>query len=162
MTTSTGYSAPRGLRITLLTVTGFNLASAIAGGIALAAGWMAAAGLPTTLLEGSLFTSYLWPGIILGVVVGGTQLAALIAYVVRLEVAWGLFAVAGFGLMIWIFIETGIIRGQSALQIGYFGTGLLQCVLVLLVLGVWPRPFLGRSVSEPPSSHPRHASSPLK
>jgi hypothetical protein len=133
------------MRVILLAVTWFNLVSALAGAVALGAGWLAAAGLPLSVLEGSVFPDFVGPAIILGVVVGGTQLAALVAYAVRLDLAWGLFAVAGFGLMIWIFIETGIIRGQSGLQLGYFATGLVQCVLVMLILGIWPRPFLARS-----------------
>ncbi|TXK17785.1 hypothetical protein FVQ89_09840 [Homoserinibacter sp. GY 40078] len=97
-----------------------------------------------SLLEGSIFPDYLWPGVILGVVVGGTQLLPILAIRARLDVAWGLFATAGFGMMIWIFVETGVIRGLSALQFIYFGTGLAQCVLVMLVLGIWPRPLLRR------------------
>ena len=144
MTTRTGYASPRWQRGTLLGLTWFNLVTAVGGGIALASGVMPALGLPLSLLEGSGFTDYLWPGVILAVVIGGTQLAPLVAHRMRFDAAWGLFAVAGFGMMTWIFIETGIIGGQSALQVTYFATGLAQCVLVLLVLGVWPRPLLRR------------------
>lgn len=146
MTTRTGYAASRWQRATLLTLTWFNLVTAVIGAVGLATGLMPRLGLPLSLLEGSGFTDYLWPGIILGIIVGGTQLLPLIAYRLRFRAAWGLFAIAGFGMMIWIFIETGIIGGQSPLQIGYFTTGLAQCVLVMLVLGVWPRPPLGRDV----------------
>ncbi|AYF96876.1 hypothetical protein [Protaetiibacter intestinalis] len=144
MTPRTGYAAPDWQRRTLLGVTWFNLVTALIGGAALASGVMPALGLPLGLLDGSPFRDYLWPGIILMLVVGGTQLAPLVAYRMRLDAAWGLFAIAGFGMMTWIFIETGIIGGQSALQLGYFTTGLAQCVFVLLVLGVWPRPLLRR------------------
>lgn len=139
------FDAPRGIRIPLLVLTWFNLVSAVAGGVALASGAMAAFGLPAELLEGSVFPDYLVPGLLLAGVVGGTQLLPLIAYRARRELAWGLFAVAGFGMMIWIFIETGIIRGQSGLQLGYFASGLAQVVLVLLALGVWPNPFFARA-----------------
>jgi hypothetical protein len=141
---ATGYAAPAWRRRTLLGVTCFNLVTALAGAAALVSGVMPALGLPLSLLDGSGFDDFFWPGVILAVVVGGTQLLPLIAYRMRLDLAWGLFAVAGFGMMIWIFIETGIIGGQSPLQILYFATGVAQCVLVLLVLGVWPRPALRR------------------
>lgn len=143
-TPPTGSHSPTWMRVTLLVVTWFNLVTALIGAVGLASGGMPALGLPLDLLDGSGFDDYLWPGIILGIVVGGTQLAPLIAHRMRYAAAWGLFAVAGFGMMIWIFIETGIIGGQSPLQILYFSTGLAQCVLVLLILGAWPRPLLRR------------------
>jgi len=139
-----GYAAPAWQRRTLLGVTWFSFVTALAGAAGLMSGSMPDLGLPLSLLDGSGFDDYLWPGIILGIVVGGTQLAPLMAYRMRYAAAWGLFAVAGFGMMIWIFIETGIIGGQSPLQILYFTTGLAQCVLVLLILGAWPRPLLRR------------------
>ncbi|WP_255513543.1 hypothetical protein [Homoserinibacter sp. GY 40078] len=141
---TTGFHAPRWMRVTLLAITWFNLVSAAGGSIAVATGSLESLGLSRSLLEGSIFPDYLWPGVILGVVVGGTQLLPILAIRARLDVAWGLFATAGFGMMIWIFVETGVIRGLSALQFIYFGTGLAQCVLVMLVLGIWPRPLLRR------------------
>lgn len=134
----------RWVRVALVVIASFHLISAIGGAWGLMSGGIVAMGLPLSLLDGSIFDSYFWPGVILGVVIGGTQLIALVAQYARLSLTWGLHAVAGFGLMIWIFVETGIIRGLSPLQFIYFGTGLLQCVLVLLALGVWPRPFWGR------------------
>lgn len=59
----------------------------------------------------------------------------------RSSLPWA--AVAGFGMVIWIFVETGIIAGISWLQVLYFATGVTQLVLVLALLGVvrWlPRP----------------------
>lgn len=52
-------------------------------------------GLPLEWIDGSVFTSYFWPGIILGVVVGGIQALALIAQYRRFALAWGLHAAAG-------------------------------------------------------------------
>jgi len=144
-----GYAAPAWQRRTLLSVTWFNLVTALAGAAGLISGAMPALGLPLSLLEGSGFADYFWPGVILAVVVGGTQALPLLAYRMRYAAAWGLFAVAGFGMMIWIFIETGIIGGQSALQILYFATGTTQLALVLLILGAWPRPLARREPAEP-------------
>ena len=139
-----GFASPRGIRIALLAVTWFTAVTSIAGAAALASGVMPALGLPLALLDGSPFADYLWPGVILGVVVGGTQIAPLIAYRSRFAATWGLFAAAGLVMMIWIFIETGIIGGQSPLQLGYFAAGCTQCVLALLALGAWPSPLLRR------------------
>lgn len=50
----------------------------------------------------------------------------------------GLFwsAVAGFGLILWIYVETGMIRGTSWLQVLYLATGIAQLILVMALLGV--------------------------
>ena len=39
-------------------------------------------------------------------------------------------------MIIWIFVETGIIAGISWLQVIYFATGTTQLILVLALLGV--------------------------
>lgn len=118
----------------LVVVSIFNALSAIAGGIAMLA--TSGMGMPSSMLAGSPFTSFIWPGLILLVVVGGSQTLAACLLLKRRpsELLWS--GVAGFGLMIWIFIETGIIQGLSWLQVIYFATGALQLILVLALLGV--------------------------
>jgi integral membrane sensor domain MASE1 len=78
---------PRALRVTLAVVAWFNLVSALVGMLGLTVG--GGLGIPLDWLEGSIFTSYFWPGIILGVVVGGVQALALVAQYGRFRVAWG-------------------------------------------------------------------------
>ncbi len=71
-------SAPsRALRTGLAIFAWFSLLSALAGMIGLTVG--GGFGLPSEWLAGSVFTSYFWPGVILGVVVGGVQILALAA-----------------------------------------------------------------------------------
>lgn len=117
----------------LLILTIFNALSALAGGAAILTGWLQ---MPQSLLESSPFDSFFWPGSILLVIVGGTQTVATVLLLRRSgsSLAWA--AVAGFGMTIWIFIETGIIAGLSWLQVLYFATGTVQLVLVLAQLGV--------------------------
>lgn len=122
------------LRWGLLIVTIFNALSAIVSGIAML--MTNGLGMPLAFLETSPFSSFLWPGVILVVVVGGTQAIAAVLLILRWETALLWSAVAGFGMVIWIFIETGLIREWSWLQILYFGTGLTQLALVLGLLGV--------------------------
>ncbi len=62
-------------RIVLIVLTAFLALTAIAGGAALAAGINAP---PPEQLRGSLFTSFLIPGLALLVLVGGSALAAAI------------------------------------------------------------------------------------
>ena len=132
----------RPLRIALESVAWFQLVSALAGMLALT--WGNGAGIPLELLRGSVFDSYFWPGIILGVVVGGVQLLAILAQRRRFRLALGLQAAAGLVMIIWIFVELAILLAWSPLHGLYFVSGLVQTVLAVLALGAWPRPFLGR------------------
>jgi len=133
---------PRAPRIALYVLAWFNLASALVGMVGLTLG--GGMGIPLEWLAGSAFHSYLWPGIILGVVVGGVQALALVAQYRRYRLAWGLHAAAGLVMMIWIFVEIAIMLVWSPLHGIYFVAGLLQTVVAVLALGAWPRPFLGR------------------
>jgi hypothetical protein len=96
------------------------------------------AGVPLEFLENSPFSSYFIPGLILGVVVGGTQLAAAIALLARRGIALLLSAVAGFGMLIWVFVELAMMQQFSWLQAAYFILGGLELVLVLALLGIAP------------------------
>jgi hypothetical protein len=91
--------------------------------------------MPLSMLTHSPFTSFTGPGWILLVLVGGTQTASSVLLLLRTETALVWTAVAGIGMTIWIFIETGI-AGISWLQVLYFATGVAQLVLVLALLGV--------------------------
>lgn len=135
-------SPSRFLRVALAAVAWFNLVSALVGmaGLTLGGGL----GIPLEWIEGSVFDSYFWPGVILGVVVGGAQVLAMVAQYGRYRLAWGLHAAAGLVMMIWIFVEIAIMLVWSPLHGIYFVTGLLQTVLAVLALGAWPRPFWGR------------------
>ncbi len=135
-------SPSRFLRVALAAVAWFNLVSALVGmaGLTLGGGL----GIPLEWIEGSVFDSYFWPGVVLGVVVGGVQVLAMVAQYGRYRLAWGLHAAAGLVMMIWIFVEIAIMLVWSPLHGIYFVTGLLQTVLAVLALGAWPRPFWRR------------------
>ncbi|MCD2109006.1 hypothetical protein O4214_28500 [Rhodococcus erythropolis] len=91
-------------------------------------------GLPPDWIEGTVFPSYFWPGILLGVVVGGIQAVALFAQHNRFRLAWGLHAAAGLTMIIWIFVEIAIVLAWSPLQGIFFTTGLDQTILAMLAL----------------------------
>lgn len=133
---------PRTLRVVLAVLAWLNLISSLAGMAALTIG--GGIGFPLEWIEGSVFTSYFWPGMILGIVVGGVQLLALVAQYRRFQLAWGLHAAAGLVMMIWIFVEIVIMLAWSPLQGIYFVTGLIQTTVAVLALGAWPSPFLQR------------------
>ncbi len=90
--------------------------------------------------------------------IGGTQSLAAVLLIRRRPSALLWAAVAGFGMIVWIFVETGLIRGLSWLQVLYFATGTLQLVLVLVLLGVvaWLPP----TSLVPPPARPRSPGGP--
>jgi hypothetical protein len=120
----------------LVALTLFGALSAFVGAV-LAVG-ANGAGVPLKYLANSPFLSYVVPGFILGVVVGGTQFSAAIAILRRKHIALLLSAIAGFGMLIWIFAELAIIQQYSWLQSAYFALGALELVLVLALLGILP------------------------
>ncbi|MCU1633357.1 MAG: hypothetical protein JWM61_2009 [Micrococcaceae bacterium] len=113
----------------------FNAVSAYSG--AVLAIVFDGAGVPQELLEGTWFPTFLGPGLILGLVVGGTQATAAFALLTRRHWALLAAAVAGFAMLIWIFTQVAVI-GYSWLQSVYFGLGTLELILVLALLGIAP------------------------
>ncbi|QRY41146.1 hypothetical protein JVX92_02365 [Microbacterium hominis] len=150
---------PRAIRLSLLIVACFNLVSAVIGLLLLTVVGGDSVGMPPEWLERTPFTSWLWPALILGFVVGGAQALALAAQRRHLAVTWGLHAASGLVMMIWIFVEIAMLLVWSPLHGIYFTTGLVQTVLAVLALGAWPRPFLApepRRVGSGGGKHPRH------
>jgi hypothetical protein len=118
----------------LSVVTAFNALSAIAGGVAiLVTGGL---GMPASFLENGPFESFTWPGLILVVVVGGSQAVAAALLLLRRDSALVWSVVAGFGMLIWIFVEIALIAEAAWLQVLYFVTGAAQLALVFALLGV--------------------------
>jgi hypothetical protein len=133
-------TAQRFARLGLLATTLAVALTAAAGGAALIAGSLDASlatvlSPPVTYLEGSPFDSYLAPGIILAVVLGGVHLATFVL-VFRRHDRWILAgAIAAFDALIWIFVQM-IFIPFSFLQAFYFALGLAEVGLVMLALGI--------------------------
>jgi hypothetical protein len=120
-------------RRALIVLSYFGAVSAVGGGvIGVAAN---GAGVPLEYLQGTPFTSYLIPSLILGVVIGGTQ--ALAAITTQRHHPYGRIAstVAGFGMIIWIFVELAI-TGYVWLQSLYLALGITEIALVLVLMGM--------------------------
>lgn len=133
----------RSIRLVLTALTAAIGLTAFAGGLSLVIGSVvpgASKGLApdASFLEGSPFPSYVVPGLLLAVVIGGMHLLAafLIGRGSRNGVLAG--AVGGFGLLIWIFVQMMFIP-FSALQAIYFAAGLAELAFVLLGLGLLDR-----------------------
>ena len=128
------------VRVPLLIIQGFVALTAFAGGIALIVGSLnpELGGVivpPQEFLEGSPFRSFVIPGLLLAVVLGGVHLIAFLMLVWRHRWAHFAAAAAGAAALIWIFVQMVYIP-FSALQAVYFACGLAELGLVLLGLGV--------------------------
>jgi hypothetical protein len=133
-------TAQRVARLGLLVTTLAVALTAAAGGAALIVGSLDASlatvlSPPVAYLEDSPFDSYLVPGIILAVVLGGVHLATFVL-VYRRHDRWTLAgAIAAFDALIWIFVQMVFIP-FSFLQAFYFALGLAEVGLVMLALGI--------------------------
>jgi hypothetical protein len=118
----------------LVVVSLFHALSAVGGGI----GMVVADGLsmPKSLLATSPFTTFLLPGLILTLVVGGTQTMASVRLLQHRTSALLWSAIAGFGMTIWIIAEIGFIQALTWVQLIYVVSGLLQLLLVFSLLGI--------------------------
>lgn len=105
--------------------------SAVAGGVGLLTNTI---GIPISDLNGSIFSSYFWPGLILAVIVGGTELVSARMLLSDHEYDIESVAVAGFGLMIWMFTEVCIVGYHSWLQAVYFIFAILILIAAMLLL----------------------------
>lgn len=124
------------IRWALVALAVFTALSAFGGAIALLIPGVMP--IPTSVLDGSVFTDFTVPALLLGIVIGGTQTIAAVAELRRTRRAAFWSAFAGFAMVVFIFVELAIMRGFSFLHGIYFSTGIAQLALVLAVLGVLP------------------------
>jgi hypothetical protein len=115
--------------------------------------------MPKSLLAGSPFPNFFFPGLLLLAVVGGTQVVATILLFRRGPLALFWAAFAGFTMVTWILVETAIIRGFGVLQALYYLTGVTELVLVLALLGIVA--WMPRSQLTAPSEPARTAPLPM-
>lgn len=131
----------RTARVLLLGAQAFIAVTALAGGLALIIGsvdpaWGSVLVPPQEYLEGSPFSSYLVPGMLLMLLVAGVH---AVAFVTTLsESRWGmpLSAAGGFACLIWIFVQM-IYIPFSFLQALYFALGLVELGLTMALLGIF-------------------------
>lgn len=100
--------------------------SAMAGGLSLIAGKV---DVPLSWLEGTGFTSYYFPGVILFALVGGSALFALLTFTKRLSLAPYLSLLSGIIMLFWILGEIVSIGQIHVLQIVYLITSLVVIAL---------------------------------
>jgi hypothetical protein len=122
----------RGIRITLIVVDLFAALSAIVGAVGLLVGYM---NIPLSALDGTPFADFAIPALLLGIVVGGSALAA---GVVTLSGPRGIeplaSAFAGCVMMVWMTVEVAMVGLVVWVQAAYFVIGLLMIGLAALLL----------------------------
>jgi hypothetical protein len=112
-------------------VLNFQALRGLAGGIALvAAPDGSVMKMPVSSLEGSPFSDYLVPGLILLLVLGVVPIVAAIVLLLRPRAGWSLAFAVGCGLIIWLVVEITIIP-FSWLQPAY---GVVAATIVILAL----------------------------
>jgi hypothetical protein len=123
------------IHIILVLLTGFLALSTFLGGIGLIANWIA---MPVELLQGSIFSSYLIPGLSLSIIVGGTATLATVLLIRNSKFALLFATTAGIFIMFFEFVEVLVIGSPvgiaRTLQIFYFGLGTL---ITITALGSW-------------------------
>ena len=118
----------------LLVLLWFGGISSVAGGVL---GVFAnGAGVPLAYLRQTPFTSYLVPGLLLGVVIGGTQLVAVTLLQRRNRFGLPAAVLAGFGMIVWIFVEVTVMSEYSPLQPICLALGVAELTLVFSALGL--------------------------
>lgn len=130
----------RAARIPLMLLTAFVGVTAAVGGAALILGSVSPSSplaivIPPEYLDDSPFTSYLLPGVILALVLGGVHIAACVMLLRRYRWALLWTAAAGFDALIWIFVQMVWIP-FSFFHPAYFAIGLAEVGFTLLALGV--------------------------
>lgn len=91
-------------------------------------------GMPIAWLSNTPFPNFIIPGLILLFIVGGTSLLAAFLQIKNHKYAIEASVTAGFGILIWIFVELMILPHASFLQAIYFGIGILILILSMFLL----------------------------
>jgi hypothetical protein len=108
---------------------------AIAGGIGLLQDPVNNIGMPLGFLEGSPFSDYLIPGLILLVAVGLLPAVALFGVTRHRRWGWWLAVAAGAGLVIWIVTEVALLGLLPESGLGLqIGMGVLGAIILVLTL----------------------------
>lgn len=125
-------------RWTLIIVTLLNAASCALGWVYLVLA--GAPGMPIDeMLRPGTFDSFVIPGWILLVIVGGTHLVAAIMLLRRRPSAPFWSAVAGFGMVIWIYVEVVLMTGVHPFHHLWGALGAFEIGATLALLGIFDR-----------------------
>lgn len=90
--------------------------------------------MPLSMLKGSPFNSFFWPGVMLLGVIGLGHAIVLVMGLKRLRLFEPAAAAMGLGLIIWLYVQVSMIGGGHWLQILYFAVAIAEVALAVLLL----------------------------
>jgi hypothetical protein len=93
--------------------------------------------LPLSLLDGTYFSSYLVPGILLVIFVGGVNLLAVFYNLKKDRTRYDWAMAGGFVVSGWVAIQLLLIHTVHWLHILYFGIGVIVFLLAYQLKGKW-------------------------
>jgi hypothetical protein len=121
----------RSVRIALVVVNLFAALSAIVGAVGLLVGYME---VPLSELRGTPFADFTVPALLLGIVVGGSALAAAMIVLFGSQRIQALASAAAGCIMVgWMMVEIAMISLNIWVQALYFAVGLLMIGLAGLL-----------------------------
>lgn len=133
----------------LIVLAAIQIVGATAGGIGLVQDPINNIGMPRSVLEGSPFSDFLIPGLILLLIVGLFPIIPLVGLVLHRKWGWWFELAAGGGLIIWIIAEVILLGYLPGAGIGLqIAMGLLGIVLVTLTLLPSTRRYFGIGKAE--------------
>jgi len=98
-------------------------------------------GMPLEWIEGTAFTSYLVPGLILLIIIAGVTILAGILLLKNKKGAREAAAASGFGLLIWLFTEMYVLEkmGSHFLHAIIFAEALVIFIAVMVLLKLYKK-----------------------
>ena len=90
-----------------------------------------------SLLSGTPFKNFLVPGVVLALIVGGTNLAAVVLNLMRNKNRYNWAIVAGVMICGWIIIQMIMISAFSWFQLLYLVIGIFTILLAYQLKGKW-------------------------
>lgn len=93
--------------------------------------------MPLSLLSGTPFKNFLIPGILLAILVGGTNLLAVVLNLMRNKNRYNWAIAAGVMISGWIIVQMIMISTFSWLQFLYLVIGILTILLAYQLEGKW-------------------------
>lgn len=93
--------------------------------------------MPLTILSSTPFHSFLIPGVVLSIVVGGLNGIALAMCLFKKPFQYRWAMAGGVMLVLWILAQLSMISGFHWLQLLYLGIGLLTVLAAYQLRGKW-------------------------
>ena len=147
----------KSMRLTLVVIELFVGLWAVIGGVGLVTGSIAFLQMPVKYLQGTPFTDYTIPGLLLMLVVGGSFLFAAATILTRHELGVLASAVAGLILIGFEIVEVAIIDRDGATLPTAAPQQIMMTVFGLLCFGlaasIWKREYRGQSLLTRHASH---------